>query len=76
MARSRRPNKDIEAAVQYAESQGWRCIMGGHWGRILCPHRTRDGCWMAVNSTPRNPFAHAQRIREYVDKCPHKGSGP
>jgi hypothetical protein len=35
MARSRHPNKDIEAAVQYAENQGWRCIAAGHWGRLL-----------------------------------------
>jgi hypothetical protein len=32
--RPRHPNKEIEAAVQYAEVNGWTCtVLGGHaWG--------------------------------------------
>ena len=39
MARPVHPDKDIEAAVIYAESMGWRCeLSNGHaWGRLFCP---------------------------------------
>ena len=69
--RPRHPDKEVEAAVQYAESQGWRVRMMGHWGRILCPHAGRDGCQFGVNSTPRNGADHARQIRRVVDRCPH-----
>jgi hypothetical protein len=77
MGRPKHPNKDIEAAVQYAESVGWSVKMSnGHaWGRLLCPMSTREGCIISVWSTPKDPFAHARRIRRDVDMCPHCPGG-
>src|SRR5881227_3578283 len=39
MARPRHPNKEIEAAVRYAEARGWTLTPAkGHaWGRLRCP---------------------------------------
>ena len=73
MARSRHPNKDIEAAVSYAEASGLVFVRtGSHvWGVLHCPRRGRDGCRKSVFSTPRNPFAHARDIRRAVDVCGH-----
>ena len=72
MARARHPNKEIEDAVRYAESQGWTLRKQGHWGRLYCAHADRDGCQVGVNSTPRNAGAHARQIIRAVDRCPHK----
>jgi hypothetical protein len=77
MARSRHPNKEIEAAVGYAESKGWRVVVGGShaWGFLYCPHRARDGCRLHVWSTPRDPFAHAKDLRRGIDNCRHTPGG-
>lgn len=71
--RPRHPNKEIEAAVQYAEDHGWvLTISRGHsWGQLRCPFGQRGGCMTPVWSTPRNPEGHAERIRRDVDRCPH-----
>jgi hypothetical protein len=69
------PNKEIAAALQYAEDNGWSVVKSsrGHcWGLIRCPHG-RGGCQKSVWSTPRSPENHARAIRRYVDSCPHKG---
>lgn len=73
MARPRHPDKHIEAAVQYAESRGWRVqVSNGHaWGRLFCPDGTPAGCIISVWSTPRKPQNHARHIRREVDRCPH-----
>ncbi|MFI5457811.1 MAG: hypothetical protein ACHRXM_20415 [Isosphaerales bacterium] len=73
MARRRHPHKDIEKAIQHAESRGWRVQVGGShaWGFLLCPEQSRDGCRISVWSTPRNPTAHAGDIWRGVDHCPH-----
>ena len=73
MSRARHPNKHIEQAIQYAESLSWRVELSlGHaWGRLLCPRSTREGCIVAVWSTPRNPENHARHIRREIDMCPH-----
>lgn len=76
MTRKRHPNKDIEEAVKYAESMGWRFKAAGDsahaWGRLLCVLEAREGCSMSIWSTPRNPFAHAEQIIRSVKRCPHK----
>ena len=61
-----KPKPPIEKAVQYAEQLGWRVVMSnGHaWGRLFCPHSTRDGCIISVWSTPRNPENHARHTRQ------------
>ena len=72
MARPRHPDKEVEDAVSYAESLGWRVRMQGHWGRLYCPHADRDGCQVGVNGTPRNAGDHARQILRAVDRCPHQ----
>ncbi|MGA7713096.1 MAG: hypothetical protein WCA81_14420 [Rhizomicrobium sp.] len=71
--RPRHPNKEIEAAVAYAESQDWRWKKAhGHaWGRLLCPMNDREGCQLSVWSTPKGPQNHAKAIRRAVDRCSH-----
>ena len=75
MARSRHSKKEIEAAVVYAEENGWTYVASGKsahcWGILRCPHHERDGCSISVNSTPRVPQNHADQIRRAVDRCPH-----
>lgn len=71
-ARSRHPNKEVEAAVAYAEARNWTFRKMGHWGRLFCPQADRDGCQVAVNSTPRNPEIHARQIIRAIDRCPHQ----
>jgi len=72
MARSRHPNKEIEAALQYAESKGWRVVQtkrGHRWGAIYCPRRARGACHASVYSTPGNPRKHATWLRSVVNSC-------
>jgi hypothetical protein len=71
--RPRHPNKEIEEAVQYAESNGWTwtAAPGYAWGRLWCPHGKRGGCHFGVWSTPNNRHSHARHIRRQVDRCPH-----
>lgn len=70
--RSRHPNKEVEAAVAYAEMKNWTLRKMGHWGRLFCPHADRDGCQVTVNGTPRNPDVHARQIKRGIDRCPHQ----
>ncbi|WP_152052410.1 hypothetical protein [Tautonia marina] len=73
MPRSRHPNKEIEAVVAEAEARGWRVMVGGShaWGFLYCPESARDGCRVAVYSTPRSPESHARRLRREIVGCPH-----
>jgi hypothetical protein len=75
--RPRHPDKHIEAAVRHAESLGWRVEMSnGHaWGFLLCPERSREGCSIAVFSTPKVPEHHARHILKRVDRCTHGQGG-
>ena len=47
LVRPKHPNKDIERAIQYAESKNWRYASTGNsahaWGRLLCPLASREG---------------------------------
>jgi hypothetical protein len=69
--RPRHPNKEVEEAVAFAESKGWRWKKMGHWGRLLCPYADRDGCHVDVWSTPRNAGNHARQIVRAIGRCPH-----
>jgi hypothetical protein len=77
MARPRHPNKEIEAAIQYAEGRGWRVRVGGShaWGFLYCPEHSRDGCRLHIWSTPRNPFTHAKELHRDVTNCRHATRG-
>lgn len=76
-SRKKHPNKEIEKAIQYAESKGWRYKKAGQsahaWGRLLCPFGERDGCSLSVWSTPRNADVHAEQIKKRVKQCKHLG---
>ena len=72
LTRPRHPDKDIEAAVAYAEALGWTFRKQGHWGRLYCAQADRDGCQVGVNGTPRNCGDHARQIRRAIDRCPHQ----
>ena len=76
MGRSLHPDKEIEAALQYAEASGWRIETShGHaWGRIFCPFnnsacRSGEFCIASVWSTPKDARNHARQIYRVVDKC-------
>lgn len=79
MSRKSHPDKDIEAALSYAETHGWRVITAsGHaWGKIYCPDndnecRCGEFCITSIWSTPRNTKNHARQIRRVVDNCIHQ----
>lgn len=76
MKRKRHTDKDIEAAITYAELKGWRIEMrSGHaWGRMYCPFndaqcRCGEFCVASIWSTPKSAGNHAKQIRRIVDKC-------
>ena len=76
MARKKHAKPDIEEAVKYAESNGWRVKKSsGHaWGKMYCPYndkecRCGEFCIMSVWSTPKNSGAHAKQIKRVVDNC-------
>ena len=75
--RPKHPNKEIERAIQYAESKGWRYFPSGQsahaWGRLLCFLESREGHSMSVWSTPKSAENHARQIRRNVDSCEHTG---
>lgn len=69
MPRPRHPKKEVEAAIAYAESLGFRLrVPWGHWGVLLC----EGDCMVPVFSTPKNAWNHARQIRRAVDGCPHR----
>jgi len=83
MARRLHPNKDIEAALTYAERQGWQVRPGGShcWGKMYCPWndkacRCGEFCISCIWSTPRSVFNHARQIRRVVDNCSQQGIPP
>lgn len=76
MPRSRHPDKDIEAALRFAEERGWWLRIGGShaWGRMYCPYndkecRCGEFCVVSIWSTPRNPANHARALRRVVESC-------
>ncbi|NIY47250.1 hypothetical protein [Cedecea colo] len=76
MMRRVHPNKDIEAALSYAEHQGWQIKAGGShcWGKMYCPWNNKicrcgEFCISCIWSTPRNAWNHARQIRRVVDGC-------
>jgi hypothetical protein len=72
--------KEIEEALRYAESSGWRIEVrqGGHcWGRMYCPFndeqcRCGNFCVVSIWSTPRDAGNHAKDLRRVVDNCARK----
>lgn len=81
MPRQKHPNKAIEAALRYAEENGWTIEKSGRghcWGQMLCPKNStacRNGihCRQSIWSTPRVPENHARDLVKVVDKCQFLG---
>lgn len=74
MAHKRHPDKDVEAAIQYAEEHGWAVKAGGHWGFLYCPYNDQEcrcgtRCKAGIWGSPKNPGNHAKQLREVVDGC-------
>jgi len=78
MSRKRHPDRTIEEALAYAESQGWRVEGLGPrahgWGKMYCPHndpgcRCGEFCITVIWGTPRSPENHARQIKRVVDGC-------
>ena len=77
MSEARHPNKEINAAVQFAVRSGWelRLSRGHLWGRLKCPDRSRNGHMTMVCSTPKDKDNAAKNIRRDVLKCVHGMEG-
>lgn len=78
MTRGRHSKKEIEAALAYAEENGWMIEQGGShaWGKMYCPQNDKDckcgtHCVTSINSTPKSPVNHARQIRRVIDNCKH-----
>ncbi len=78
-SRAKHPSKEIEAALVFAEANGWAVVrLSGHaWGKILCPWndktcRCGTFCQKSVWSTPRVPEDVARQIRRAVLGCIYK----
>ena len=76
MTRSAHPKKDVEKALRYVESQGWRIVQGGShaWGKMYCPVnsaecRCGEFCITSIWSTPKSAKNHAAGPRRVVDNC-------
>jgi len=76
MARKRHGKSEVETAMKYAESKGWRVEVGGShaWGKMYCPYnddtcRCGEFCIASIWSTPRNPGNHARQLCRVVDNC-------
>ncbi len=76
MTRKSHPKQEIEDALRYAESHGWRVDVGGShaWGKIKCPYndkecRCGEFCIASIWSTPKNSGNHAKQIKRVVDNC-------
>jgi hypothetical protein len=84
MSRKRHSEPCIEKAVKYAESMGWVYVAAGKsahaWGKIQCPNndkqcRCGQFCQNSIWSTPKNPEAHAKKIRQWVEHCIYEKKG-
>ena len=76
MSRRSHPKSEIEAALAYAEQNGWSVDLGGAhaWGKIYCPYNDKECrcgifCITSIWSTPKNAGNHAKQIRRVVDNC-------
>ena len=76
MPRTAHPKKELEQAIRYAETNGWRVEVGGShaWGRMYCPYndvecRCGDFCIVSTRSTPKNPGNFARQLKRVVDNC-------
>lgn len=76
MARTRHPKKEVEGALQEAESVGWMVAStrsGHRWGVMRCGAASKASeCRVSIWSTPRNAGNHARQLRRFIARCPHQ----
>ena len=78
MAEKKHSKKEVQVAIEYAESKGSRIELSkgsSHaWGMMYCPYNSEDYrcgeyCISSIWSTPRSSGNHAKQIRKIVDRC-------
>ena len=76
MPRTAHPKKEVEEAIRYAETNGWRVEVGGShaWGPMYCPYndvecRCGDFCIVSIWGTPKSPGNFARQLKRVVDNC-------
>jgi hypothetical protein len=76
MRRNSHPKKVVEAALRFAEKNGWRVEEGGGhaWGRMYCPYKDSECrcgifCITSIWSTPRSADNHAKDLTRVVSNC-------
>ena len=78
MPRNKHPDKDIEAALIYAELNDWVItVSNGHghaYGKMFCPANDKECrcgtfCITSIWRTPRSSGNHAKQIRRVVNNC-------
>ena len=64
MPRRSHPKQEIEDALRYAESHGWRVEVGGShaWGKIYCPMTNN----VAVGNSVLPAFGVPQKMLELM----------
>ena len=77
--RKKHPDKEIEATIRYAETQGWQVIKctGHAWCILRCPYHDQECrcgqfCQMSVWSTPKDAGRHARQLQRKIDGCIHQ----
>lgn len=76
MARGKHAKPEVEKAIRFAESRGWRIEEGGShaWGKMYCPYNMAEcrcgiHCITSICSTPKNSGNHAKRLVRAVENC-------
>lgn len=66
-------DKHIQAAIDYAISQGWTFVKGGKsahcYAQIRCGNSEHGTHTMSIWSTPKSCENHAKQIRRKVNQC-------
>lgn len=73
---AKHPNKHIQAALDYAEQNGWQKVPSGKSAHAFCRLRCLRGHsehQMSIWSTPRSPENHAKQIIRKVNECLPEG---
>lgn len=65
----REVDKDVYGVLVDLEAAGWRLRRQGHKAYAYCPCGVPDGR-IRIDGTPKNPTAHARRLRRLAEHCP------
>ncbi len=76
MNKQRHSKKEVAAAIEYAQRNGWGVDYGGKshvCATLYCPGGPECCRPLRVYSTPQNPGNHAKQIIRAIDRCGHQG---